>query len=692
VSFNKTDAQFSQVVMRGISTGQASGLSQTPVGFFVDEVAVSDYFWNISTLDLTPFDLERVEVLRGPQGSLFGAATLGGAIRYITNKPDLQRFEGALNLSASTIASGSPGFLPQAMFNLPLAEGKFAVRGVLSYTDDGGYVDNLATGEEDWDSSSQVSGRLLARWQISDDVRLDATYISQDTDIDGTAEVAAADGPDFDNPTNPLWRVSEHSVEQRIGNLGVTWDLGFATLLSSSSYVEKQREGRFELGSAYAYDATTTYELLLMSLGVPVEAGDLSSTLTESYVGPSPHENEIFTQEFRLTSDSTGALDWIVGAYYTDVDSRSVTDAWIPGIESAVNGIVPGFGSMLFPGDVTTLFDARQTATEWALYGELGLALAKRWKLTAGGRFFDFSSDTDGTILSFGTEIPVGPFDASEDGFMPKVSLAFDANESLLWYALASRGYRVGGANVTAALAPPSSLIPLTYQTDKLWNYETGIKTAWLEGRLLADVTVFYIDWSDIQLNGSFAVPEVPGATVMATLNTGAAHSLGIEGALRAQLAPGLNLDLSLAWTEAELDEDSVPILNSETGEIVVLPAGSPLPSTPEWSGNVSLSYFLDNAALGYPSMVLSYTYKGSIVDGIPQLVELPSFSLVDLRLSTSLAPRLNVSLAASNLLDKRSPLSRDGPVAGTVVPEVYPEAFYITRPRTVSLTLQTRF
>jgi outer membrane receptor protein involved in Fe transport len=692
VLLNKTNPQMSQVVMRGVSTNQTSGLSQQPVGFFVDEVAVSDYFWSISTLDLTPFDLERVEVLRGPQGTLFGAATLGGAVRYITAKPDLTRFGGAVNLTASSVASGGTSFLPQAMVNVPLADGKLALRGVIAYNGDGGYVDNSAIGKEDWNSFTQTSGRLLARWQPNERLRLDAMWIAQDTTLDGNGLVDPTDDPDFEDPTHRSYRLNDDNYKQNIGNLGLTWDLGPATLLSLTSYVEKTRRAKIELGSLVAYDQATTMEYVLMSIGVPVTPGQISSVVTEAPSTAAPHENRIWTQEFRLVSKPGSRFDWIAGAYYTDVESHAVTLSRLVGIEDTVNGIVPGLGTTLFPDDLTVAFDARQPATEWAGYGELGFNLSERVKLTAGGRYFEYSSDTPASILSFGSQIPIPDLHAEDSGFKPKVSISYRPNESLMWYALASQGYRVGGANVTAALAPPSALIPLTYKTDQLTNYEAGVKTTSAGGRLQADATVFYIDWSDIQLNGNFAVPNAPGGAVMATLNTGKAHSLGVEGAVNAQLATGLNLNAALAWTEAELDEDSVPIRNDETGQIVVLPKGTTLPSTPNWSGSATLSYFLDAPNLGYPSVSLSYLYKGSILDGIPQLVELPSYSLVNLRVAATLLGRFQLSLAANNLLDERSPITRQAAIKGTFVPETLPELFVITQPRTIALTLQTKF
>jgi outer membrane receptor protein involved in Fe transport len=693
VNLNKTEVQRSQVVMRGLSTAASTGGNQTPVSIFVDDVAVTDYFIPISTLDLTPFDLDRVEVLRGPQGTLFGAASMGGALRYITKKPNLARTEGAVSLTPKSITSGGVNYQTQAMFNVVLAPDTFALRGVVSYTKDNGYVDNLAIGKKDWNSYSQEGGRLLAEWKPSERLRLDASVILQDTDNNGTSALdPTTSGADFEHPSQKNYREATDKYRLHVYNVGVHWDIGAADFLSSTSYVDKQRpEARYEYGALAAFNSVTGIENLVKSMGPSVAPGDLSSKVKQSVVN-SPQFTKVWTQEFRLVSKAAGPFNWIAGAYYADANSGGTTISTLPGIESAVNAVKAGLGSTLFSGDQTISFLMSQEAKEWAAYGELGLALSDQWKMTAGGRYFEHQSDSAMPMVAYGRPIPVGPFAEKESGFMPRVSLARQTSSGTLWYALISRGYRVGGANLTAALSPPSALIPMTIKPDNLWNYETGVKGTWLDGRVAGEATVFYLDWSDIQLTGSFAAPESPSGVILATLNTGKAHSLGFEGLLGATLTPGLNLNTSVAWTDAKLDEDSVPILNSETGKIVVLPKGTRLPSTPEWSVAAALSYYLDKPGLGYPSVSLSYAYKGSITDSIPQLVKLPAYSLWNLRLGSTIAKQLQLSLAVNNLLDERSPVGRSAQQKGTYVPLVQPQYFWITEPRSISLTVQKVF
>ncbi|RLE21459.1 MAG: hypothetical protein DRJ65_15975, partial [Acidobacteria bacterium] len=600
------------------------------------------------------------------------------------------RNEGALHLTTTSVADGGVNFLTQGMFNAVVSEGKFAVRGVLAYNDDAGFIDNEATGEDDWNSFNQLSGRLMATWAPSDTVRIDASYIKQDLDRNGNNQVDGRFDPDFDDPSQLTWRMADAENVTDIGNLTMTFDLGFAELMSSTSYLDKSQRQNVEFGELFVFDAVSVEEWSLMEyMGLPIEFGDLSSQVTWRPVIATADAQSVF-QEFRLVSRDTGTFDWIVGAYYADVTSGFDTDVYLEGMEDAVNAVEPGIGTMLYPGDLYVSFPGSQDATELAVYGELGIDFSEVWKLTVGGRYFDFESETYSSSTSWGWTDEIGPLPFEESDFMPKVSLAYHPSNDLLWYALASRGYRVGGVNEVVAQYGGDA--PLTYDTDKLWNYETGVKKTWANGKVITDVTLFYIDWSDIQLPVTFMDPSSPWGMTSAILNTGSAHSLGAEAFLSAELAPGLMFVTSIAWTEAELDEDTMPIMNGETGEFVVVPAGTQLPGTPKWNTSTMLQYYFNSAKLGFPFIELSHTYKGEVTDELSVQGIIPSWNLFNLRFGATVAKDLQVSLAVNNLLDDRQPMARWYPYMGSFVPEVQPEMWFITRPRSISLTLQKNF
>ena len=652
---------------------------------------MSDYFWVTSAYDLTPFDLERVEFLKGPQGTLYGAASLGGAMRYITKSPNLTRHEGALHLTTTSVTDGGTNFLAQGMFNAVVAEGKFAIRGVVARQDTDGFVDNIPLDKENWNPFEQTNGRLLATWQPSEKFRLDATFIIQDTDREGAGSVMDRNDPDFDRPQQTTFEQWDATFEQKTGNLTLTIDLGFADLMSSTSYVTKALQQDIDYGPLLAWDLVTTNEFVLMSIGLPVNIGDLSSQVTAAPLYGTQDTDSWF-QEFRLVSKDTGTFDWIVGAYYADVNNDFTTIQFLDGMEDAVNGIVPGFGTLLYADDQSLLFIGGNEATEYALYGELGIDLSEKWKLTAGGRYFDYESEDPLFFRTFGADTEVDPIPNETSDFMPKVSLAYRPSGDFLWYSLVSRGYRVGGANTTAALAPPGTDVPLTFDTDRLWNYETGVKKTWADGRVITDLTLFYLDWQDIQLQGSFAEPTSPSGLISAVLNTGKAHSLGIEAYFYAQLTSGLSFTTSLTWVEAELDEDSTPIQNPETLDVIVVPAGSRMPATPEMNIASTLQYYFNSPKLGFPFIALSHIHKGDMIDGFSTQQLVPSWDLLNLRIGATFAKDFQVSLGINNLLDDRQRMTRSGPVRGTFVPETVPLQWYITTPRSISLTLQKNF
>jgi len=361
-------------------------------------------------------------------------------------------------------------------------------------------------------------------------------------------------------------------------------------------------------------------------------------------------------------------------------------------MEDAVNAIEPGVGTILYADDRYVSLTGTQKAQELAVYGELGIDLSEVWKVTLGGRFFDFDSENLMTQTFWGEISDPGPISADESDFMPKVSLAYRPSTDLLWYALASRGYRVGGANNYALAAGPDVDVPLTYETDMLWNYETGVKKTWANGRVVTDMTLFYLDWQDIQLQATFVEPTAPGGLISAILNTGSAHSLGAEASFSVLLAQGLVFSTNIAWTEAELDEDTVPLQNLETLELVIVPAGTRLPGTPEWNLSSTLQYSFNSAKLGYPFIELGHIYKGEVTDEISVQGIVPSWNLFNLRVGTTIAKDLQVSLAVTNLLDDRQPMARWYSYMGFFVPETQPEMWYITRPRSISLTLQKNF
>jgi outer membrane receptor protein involved in Fe transport len=277
--------------------------------------------------------------------------------------------------------------------------------------------------------------------------------------------------------------------------------------------------------------------------------------------------------------------------------------------------------------------------------------------------------------------------------FSPKVALSFRPSSDLMWYGLVSRGYRTGGTNTTFLLSQPDpSVVPdelKYYDTDNLWNYETGVRKSWAGGNVTTDFTLFYLDWTDIQLDAQY-IHEI--GLINAVFNTGKAHSLGVEGSISAQLARGLSFSTSFMWNEAELDEDTPPLVNNETGEVVIVPAGSKLPASPMWSTATTLQYFWDSTSWGYPFVAVEHFYKDVYVTYLPGQETVPSFNIFGLRVGATFANQWQLTLSVRNLLDERSATNFFPGGAGNVLPNVYPDTWWMTRPRTISLSIQKNF
>jgi outer membrane receptor protein involved in Fe transport len=678
------------VTMRGISTSTFNNLLQAPVATYVNEIPLTDSFEFFSNFDVMPFDMERVEFLKGPQGTLYGAASLGGTIRYLLNRPNVDRNAGALHLTASSTASGGTNYLAQGMFNVVLAPGKFALRGVVSHEDDAGWIDHAYLGDN-FNNYTQTNARLMASWTPSDRIRIDASYMYQNADL--ASNDYEVDSPDFDNPFNSgvLYAETPMNFDMEVGNFSLYWDLGFAELISSTSYINKDTDWTLNWGTGYQLDFLTGEEIILgLLFGLPVNIGDLSSTITTSD-NRIPATQESFFQEFRLVSRDTGRLDWIAGAYYSDASAGFESIYTYPGIEDRVNELAAPFGSLLYADDVFLLWVRDVEATELALYGELGIDLSQKWKLNLGGRYTDYDRQDDLSFTVYGgTQVlDVEPF--TMNVFSPKVSLSYRPSGDLLWYGLISRGYRTGGANVSYLTGNPNPIEEFKYyETDNLWNYETGIKKTWAGGKVTTDLTLFYLDWTDIQLEAQFLDPRV--GLINAVFNTGKARSVGAEFSMMAQITRGLSFMTGIMWNEAEITEDTPPLINLETGLPEVVPAGSKLPNTPSWSTSATLQYYWDNKSLGYPFVALDHFYKDTYVVYLQSQRSVSSYNLFGLRIGTTLAKQLNLTLTVRNLFDERVPVLRYLPSDGSWIPNLIPERWRITRPRTIALTIQKNF
>lgn len=537
-------------------------------------------------VDLKLNDMQRVEVLLGPQGTLYGAGTLGGAIRYIPNRPD---FSGdTLSLRAEAYQySESDSFSTDAgfTFNKTITD-NFAIRGSLDKLSDSGFVDqpfvvlNPGVSEpdpnfnnpaavaanlryvEDVDSEDILSGRLAARWMPVDWLDGTLTYYYQDAEIGGRRISSQRSViPNVGEYENTKRFLEPNDLKNELLALEVTADLGFAELTSATGFSKYS-----ELGQRDQTD-------LLISLEYSYEAFPTFAAFTRE-----EGEEERFNEEIRLVSTAEGPLSWIVGAFYNEFDSVGYSAEFTPGYAA--------FAGFNRPDDLEYYSQSRINLVEQALYGEVSYDITDAVTVTLGARAYEYELKEfsavdfplfDPAFVAPGLdEIGSQPFDPDlgqqDDGVLGKVNVAWQVNPDLLAYATASQGYRIGNSNGlgtcgpfvvgspqgACALAPGQQFGPLPgdisdrderqYTADKTNNYEIGAKSTWLGGDLIVNTALYFIEWVD---------PQVASATVNAsipiTVNADGAESKGFELSGNWRVTDQFSVRGSYSFTQSEL-------------------------------------------------------------------------------------------------------------------------------------------
>lgn len=658
VVFNNYQPGVSHVVIRGIATSAGNVQGQGTTGYFLNEVPLTEPGFTIVVPDIDTFDLARVEVLRGPQGTLFGSASMGGAINYVANVADTQAFDAAAQTTLSRTRNARLGFSAKAMVNVPIKEDVLAVRAVVQYRNDPGYLDNIGTGQNGSNKTVLSGGRFSAVLTPSRDTKLTWLSLFQRTDSDDNAYRIQGLGDlqrstSIAEPTDT--RVTLHSLR-------LDQELGWSRLTALAAYQDKRQKWRFDftpVRGAYNSD-------LDLNLTSPLYINDGGQGRSKSL-------------ELRLTSPNGGKLEWLAGAMIFDTQKDLYEQLGAQGAAAAFNGsslFGPGSGSVIAPdGEIFNAFYSKVDGKESALFGEASYAFAPGWKLTGGGRWFHTRLDITSTQVGFSTYpgAPiVTPSSTSESGFTPKLSLAYTASPELMVYALASEGFRFGTPNTPGLSA---FAIPAGSKSDSLRNYELGLRSSWDGGRLLFDATLFYIDWTDIQLR-----LQTPDFFNYAT-NGGKAHSAGLEVSARWKPAQGLEWQTAVTWQQARLDED-LAVLYYGTA-----PKGSQLPGSADWTVSNLVSYRF--AGPWEPTLTLAHQYvSGGLSDlnsAVPGVTpnRQGNYSQFDARLRLRFG-NTDMTVFGTNLADKRG--------VTRTVSEANGVGEGILRPRTLGVTLDWHY
>lgn len=670
---NTTSAR---IVMRGINTESAGYadlpfVTVSPVATYVDETPV---FTN-----LRMYDIKRVEVLRGPQGTLYGSGSLGGTIRYLHNRPTSEAIEGRLDVGSSMTADADdPNYSFSGMLNLPLGE-KLAARfsaGRDSYAgfidakrlavlnDDGSAV--LADPSDPFGSEPEFTtrddvneaevtflrGSLRATLSDALSIQLNVHHQEEEGDHRDAQSIGV---PGIGERETAVTRLEPGERELDLYSLDVEADFGFATLTSSTSY--------FEADSSAITDGTGVYSgfgyLLAPSITAPIEFYS---------------EKEIFVQELRLVSISDGPIDWILGAYYMDEESLDLDEFDYFRGEGAIFG--PYFTA---PGDLFLNLNRQSEFEDMALYGELTYQVTDRLDLTAGVRAFkqEFTSASFFDFPAFGF-YPGDVNDFDETDALFKLNAAFDLNDRTMAYATFAQGFRRGGANsipTDGPLAEPAGLV--AYDSDQANNYELGVKGT-LGGQHQYSLAAYYVDWSDAQLG---ILTPVFGFD--AAVNAGDAETYGIEAELFGSLSQNLSYTLGYAYTSAELAED---FSNFATGE-----KGNTLPGVSEHTASLSLDYsqpLRNGFALNYH---FDASYRSDFVNSVDTSADLyrefDGFLIAAAALTLE-APKWTLSLYGENLFDEEGIAAQNEPN----IQGAFHYVEWVSRPRTVGLRASYNF
>jgi outer membrane receptor protein involved in Fe transport len=692
LSLTSNTAGITRITMRGINTG---GVAST-VGIYVNDVPFgsSSGLANAAILsgDFDTYDLARVEVLRGPQGTLYGASSLGGVIKYVSNEPSTDGFEGKAQASYEDVSGGDVGYNATGVLNLPAGE-NFAARVSAFYRHSGGYVDSIGNNpipaivldpgqpqvnivdgtrvEKNLNGSDVSGGRLSALLKPSENFSVDLSVRIQNINS-SNANAYEVDPTTLKPLYGGLVASRYHDewtdIEYRLYSATINWDLGGVSLESVTAFSE--------FSENFQRDAA-----LLDAIGAGIGTAQLMTLVYSTFgSGDNPLSGIVrqttatdkFTQELRLVSPDSDQFEWLLGAYYTNehsgIDPQSIVAA-TPGTNDIAPGIPP-----LAEVSLTSRYE------EKALFANATWHFTDRFDLSFGGRWSENDQEAaqKATII-----VPVllpGPIvqdfsglKSSESPFTWSVSPRFEFSDTTSMYARAATGFRPGGPNVL----PPGTGAPATYKSDKLTNYEIGLRTGTADGKYALDVAAFYLDWEDIQL---FQVINNFGVNA----NGGKAKSQGVELTASAQLAEGFTLSLNGAYTNAALSEDTDPLVGGHDGD--------PLPWVPDWQFGLSGDYEWGmGTATAYVGGMVAYTGERmtdfSIHTPAGQHQFAGDYTTVDLRTGL-LFDNFSVELYAKNVTNERAFTDIIAPgqfAAGAA-------AVAIIRPRTIGLSLGVKF
>lgn len=649
------------IIMRGIkSTGAAT------VALYFDEAVITGYnrenAVNGRAPDLGSYDIQRVELLKGPQGTLFGAGAMAGAIRIIPNKPNLRDVSGNLTGIYSDGTGTNALYELNGFLNVPLVNDKLGLRVVGWYSRGGGYIDNSSSGMQNVNDAEVrgVRGSLL--FKPVDQLTITLTGLYQKIDVDGTQRYKI-DAGGYNNSSPVL---EPHFENAKLFSAVVDYDLGVGNIVATSSYYRRE---------LHEYtDTTPTAKNVGLS----------------GYYDVSRFQNRsIWSNELRFSSKFSGPIQLVTGAFYEqdknfyEIDIMQTPFNGIPVCATVASCQANGLGDIAINGR-----DVTNPVNQWAVFGQVDWTIAPGLTATIGARYYKANIDNlertlqrlrrPGTAIQ---TVPVVAVDNSDSQAKPSYNfaLAYKPSPKLTIYARAASGFRIGGLNNSSVAAQFGVTIPTGYKPDSLWNYEIGIKGN--AGPALSyELTGFHIDWSNLQ------VPAYSSSGAFTYIvNAGSSVVNGIEAQLRLRPVAGLSLTGGLSYTDSHLTADQ-PAASANSANRGL--KGDNTPYIPRWSlvGQARYEGSIGGRWTGYVST--SMNYRSSVTTNFNKSMNFyyvaPSYLLADAVIGVKTVDGLDISLLINNLTNRKAQISI----------EVSADGFraFTPRPRTFGLRVSKNF
>lgn len=712
-----------EIVFRGISTGSGEWRTDSSVAVYLDEIPMTSAAQQV---DPRMVDIERVEALPGPQGTLLGSSSQSGALRIITNKPDAdQGVFGAFEIEGSTMAEGDPSYRAEGHINIPLIDNVLAVRVAGFSVKEGGYIDNVVgkalftdetnedVAEENFNTWEQDGFRVIGLWHVNDKWDAQLTYLNQKAETNGDWKYDPALGEldivRFHNDirTDDWWSTA----------LTITGNLGFAELTLTSSHTEREVK--------YNFDSMVSDQLRTRAYGIDNINGAYNPAYyNTAYINGTVSNDQVgrrTTQEIRLTSMGESKFQWLMGAFYEssydqwnwnfNTPNLESTPAWAAlnylaySTENNYDNYAPG---ELYPLASTDIFyqeDFERTTDQLAVFGEVSYEITDKLTMLMGLRWFEYDRNRTEKQswplgLPFGNQDTGGIdiFSGKDSDMVKKLSASYKLDDDKMLYYTYSEGFRLGGYNMLR----PNSVLPESYESDKLFNHEVGLKSEWWDNRFRVNISAFYMQWEDMQRE--IYDPYLVGTKAHA--NIGDAESIGVEANFTLQLTQELKLEGSYFQSDSEITQDFWFSDIFDDGVVppsddwLVATEGQDLAIAPDNKWWLGLEYTFANQFLGANWWIrYDHSYQGSQSHDWSSAQSgfstIPSWSIANMSLGLWTDTDWTVTLTVNNLFDERAVNWIDDgndELLEQYNIDRYKSLYNVVRPREVSLSFKIGF